>query len=126
MTLRQGNEIDSYDTPTPEKTLPTDWHSISNDELENHHWGMNHLDAQSWRFYLPAFLGYSVRHPALGESLVIDTCILTLRSCDSAPPKFKTLTEEQRRAIVGVLEFLAFDPESQVQDAACQALEEYL
>ena len=124
MTLRQGNERDSYREPTPD-AVPLDWRDVSDGELEDHHWGLTHLDPPSWLFYLPAFLSYSVRHPSRGESLVISACVNNLRPPDRVPSRFKLLSSAQRQAAVAVLDFLAFDSESQFQSDACQALEEY-
>jgi hypothetical protein len=124
LSLRQGDEIDSYDTPTPD-TLSTDWREVSERELEEHHWGFTHFDAESWRFYLPAFLVYSVRHFTRGESLVIMACLNNLRPPDRVPSRFSTLSDSQRQAVVSVLEFLAFGCESDFTADACQVLEEY-
>ena len=54
LSLSQGDEIDSYDTPTPD-VFPVDCRDVSEREMEEHHWGFTHFDAESWRFYLPAF-----------------------------------------------------------------------
>ena len=124
LSLRQGDEIDSYHASTPD-VLPVDWRGVSERELEERHWGFTHLDAESWRFYLPAFLAYSVRHFTRGGSLVIVACLSNLRPPDREPPRFKTLAERQRQAVVNVLEFLAFDRESGFMNDACQVLEEY-
>jgi len=123
-SLRQGDEIDSYNTPTPD-AAPVDWRNVSDDELETHHWGFTHLDAESWRFYLPAFLSYSVRHLSSGDSLVIDVCLNNLRPPDREPSRFHTLNDCQRRTVISVLEFLAFESESRFSSDACQVLEEY-
>jgi hypothetical protein len=74
---------------------------------------------------LPAFLTYSVRHLSRGESLVIAACLSNLRSPDRVPPRFSTLSDRQRQTVVSVLEFLAFDSESDFTADACQVLEEY-
>jgi len=123
-SLRQGDEIDSHDTPTPD-ALPVDWRDVPEGELEEHQWGFTHLDAESWHFYLPAFLAYSVRHFSRGESLVIAACLSNLRPPDRVPSRFSTLTDSQRQAVVSVLEFLAFGCESDFSADACQVLEEY-
>jgi hypothetical protein len=123
LSLRQGDEIDSHDAPTPD--VPVDWRDVAEHELETHHWGFTHLDVESWRFYLPAFLSYSVRHLSRGESLVIAACLSNLRPPDRVPSRFSTLNDGQRRTVVRVLEFLAFDPESGFTADACQVLEEY-
>lgn len=124
LSLRQGDEIDSYIPPTPD-VAPVDWRNVPEHELEEHHWGLTHFDAESWRFYLPAFLAYSVRHPSRGESLVISACLNNLRPPDRVPSRFNTLSEGQRQTVVSVLEFLAFDDESAFMADACQVLEEY-
>ena len=124
LSLRQGNEIDSYVTPTLD-VLPVDWRDVLEPGLEGQHWGFTHLDAVSWHFYLPAFLAYSVQHFTRGESLVILACINNLRPPDRVPSRFSTLTDGQRRTVVSVLEFLAFGSESEFAAEACQVLEEY-
>lgn len=124
LSLKQGDEIDSYDKPTPD-TLPADWRDVSRQELEEHHWGFTHLDAESWHFYLPAFLTYSVRHFTHGESLVITACLNNLRPPDRVPSRFSTLTNSQRQVVINVLEFLAFGCESDFTADACQVLEEF-
>src|SRR6185436_11787880 len=93
--------------------------------LEQYHWGLAHLDSESWLFYLPAFLSYSVRHSGAGSSLVLDACLATLRPPDREPPRLKALSEMQRQVVRAVLEYLAFDERSAVQQYACQVLEEY-
>ena len=124
LSLRQGDEIDSHATPTPD-VLPADWRDVSERELEEHQWGFTNLDAESWRFYLPAFLAYSVRHFSRGESLVIAACLSNLRPPDRVPPRFSTLTDSQRQAVISVLKFLAFGCESDFTADAYQVLEEY-
>src|SRR5690606_17943789 len=121
---RQGDEMDNHDTPTPDD-LPEDWREIPERELEEHQWGLAHLDAASWHFHLPAFLAYSVRHFSRGESLVIAACLSSLRPPDRVPSRFRLLTDTQRQVVVSILEFLAFGCESDFSDAASQALEEY-
>ena len=124
LSLRQGDEIDSHDAPTPDVALG-DWRDVPEHELETYHWGFTHLDAESRRFYLPAFLAYSVRRLSRGESLVINACLNNLRPPDRVPSRFSTLSDCQRRTVVSVLEFLAFDSESDFTADACQVLEEY-
>ncbi len=124
LSLRQADEIDSYSSPTSD-VLPTSWRVVPEQELEAHHWGFTHLDATSWHFYLPAFLTYSVCHLSRGESLVIADCLSNLRPPDRTPSRFNTLSDCQRQTVVSVLEFLAFDSESEFTADACQVLEEY-
>src|SRR5689334_17972513 len=92
ISLRQGDEIDSQHAPTPD-VVPLDWRDVAEHELETHHWGFTHLDVESWCFYLPAFLSYSVRHLSRGESLVIAACLSNLRPPDRVPSRFSTLDD---------------------------------
>lgn len=124
LSLRQADEIDSYSTPTPDVS-PADWRNVPDHELEAYHWGFTHVDADSWRFYLPTFLAYSVRYLSCEGSLVVAVCLSNLRPPDRVPSRFGTLTDSQRQVVISVLEFLAFDPESQFSAEACQVLEEY-
>jgi hypothetical protein len=124
LSLRQGDEIDSHETPAPD-VIPVNWRDVPENELETYHWGFTYLDAESWRFYLPAFLTYSVRYLSRGKSLVVAACLSNLRPPDKVPSRFSTLSVCQRRTVVTVLEFLAFDSESDFTTDACQVLEEY-
>ena len=60
MTLRGGDAVDSYDLPPPydeELDQPTD------DYLQQYaYFALPHLDALSWRYYLPFLIDYSLRH----------------------------------------------------------------
>ena len=126
MTLKEGNDMDSYETPSPEVgVVRDDWRRIPESCLEQYHWGMAHLDPYSWLFYLPAFLSYSLRHADAEGSLVLQACLQTLRPPDREPPRLRALNDAQREVVRAVLEHLAFDERSSVQNAACQVLEEY-
>ena len=60
MTLRAGDAVDSYDLPPPydeELDQPTD------DYLQQYaYFALPHLDALSWRYYLPFLIDYGLRH----------------------------------------------------------------
>ena len=126
ISLRQGDQLDNHDIPSADPdSIRDDWRCVPESYLEQYHWGVCHLDPESWRFYLPALLSYSVRHPQDGGSLVLVACLNTLRPPDREPPRFKILSEPQRRVVCRVLDYLAFDDVSRVQRDACQVLEEY-
>ena len=126
MSLKQADEVDtSYAVSSLDDIRPADWRSVADAELENFHWGLAHLDAQSWRFYLPVFLVYSIRHASSGGSLVVNACVQSLRPPDRVPPRLSVLAPRQRKAVVATLEFLAFDPQSGFKEDADKALREY-
>ena len=55
-SLRSGNAIDDYGTPVPFDAVLD---ATSDLYLESFHWGLPHLDAISWRHYLPYLIDYA-------------------------------------------------------------------
>jgi hypothetical protein len=122
MSLRAGNSRDEYreapsfdpdlDRPTPEY-------------LERYFWGIAHLDAESWRYYLPILLGYALQNIANGRSMAVDAFLASLRPPDREPPRLEALSAEQKAEVVAMLDKLAFEDGSAWKSQAITALEEY-
>lgn len=104
ITLRQGEAQDDYEEPAPE-TMPRDWRSVSDEDLELYPAGLSYLDDESRRFYAPAFLHYVVRHRGAPPSLALAQVL----------PRFP-LTPPQVNAVEMALEYLAFDRNWEVAD----------
>src|SRR5215467_14457960 len=120
MTLRQGDAIDSYAEPP----LRDETDVVTDGYLQKYCWGLNHLDASSWRHYLPALADLAERR--IGDNCnAIDALINSLRPPDRDPPRLASLTPSQEVAVRELLELLAFSEESVWQAQACQALEEW-
>lgn len=122
LSLRGGNDLDSYDLPRPwdpAADQPTDQY------LEANHWGVAHLDPVSWRHYLPILIGYALRHRREQGDPVIEALLWSLRPPDRDPPRLGSLTPLQEAVIVELLDALAFLSDSAHQELACQVLEEY-
>lgn len=121
MTLRGGDCLDDHrDAPPydPAIDAPSDTY------MEAFHWGVAHLDAASWRHYLPQLADYVVRNFDKG-TLVGEATISSLCAPDRDPPRLATLTPGQERAVTTFLEFLAFTDGSAYQDGACRAIDEW-
>lgn len=122
MTLRGGNAVDSYDVAPPFDPVldnPTDAY------LEAHtFWGLTHLDAASWRHYLPRLIDYAFRHMD-DPGMVVEGLLYNLRPPDREPPRLASLTQEQESVIVAFLEELAFGDDSANSELAMQVLEEW-
>ena len=84
-----------------------------------------HLDAESWRFYLPHLLRYALDNIANPASNAIDSILHSLRPPDRDPPRFGALTRAQQAAVVAALDQLAFSEHSVWKEPAMIALEEY-
>jgi hypothetical protein len=122
-SLRGGNDIDSYNSPTPfdpTDDAPTDTY------LERHaFWGLPHLDARSWRHYLPRLIDYALRHPD-DPAMVTEALVSSLRPPDRFPPRLGSLNEMQEAAVRAFLEAVAIEPTGgTAHEEAQQALEEW-
>jgi hypothetical protein len=104
LTLRGANAVDAYGVPEPydaEMDAPTDAY------LEAYSfWAMPYLDARSWRHYLPRLAEYALRHPE-DRAMVAESLVRSLRPPDRIPARLTTLSPEQERVIVALLELLA-------------------
>jgi uncharacterized protein DUF6714 len=122
MSLRGGNARDNGQDPPPfdatadRPTAPY---------IEEHHWGIHHLDTESWRYYLPILCEHSMKNIANGSSMAVHTFLSSLRPPDRDPPRFGILTSSERQQIVSLLDKLAFDESSSWKDEATLVLEEY-
>ncbi len=115
LSLRGGNARDEY-REVPEYDPVTD--KLSPDYLEAYCWGLPHLDAVSWRYYLPFLLGYAIQNISNPRSNMVETLLSSLRPPDRDPPRFGSLTASEQDAVVTVLDSLAFSDDSVWKDAA--------
>ena len=120
-TLRQADAVDSYGAAPPFDAAQD---ALSSDYLNRYAWGIAHLDAASWRHYLPA-LGELAIQSLSQPSLAVDGLIESLRPPDRDPPRLASLSAAQEVVLRELLELLAFSAESIWQRQACQALEEW-
>jgi hypothetical protein len=124
VTLRGGDALDSYSSPPPYDAAldaPTDAY------IERYaYWGLNFLDAASWRHYLPRLIDYTFGHLHDSTGMVADGLLFSLRPPDREPPRLATLTPVQEAVIVAFLEELAFAEDGAPhREDALVALEEW-
>lgn len=122
MSLRGGAAIDDNHTAPP---FDFEVDRASPEYLEKYYWGISHLDAVSWRYYLPILTEHTLRNFATSESNAVDAFLASLRPPDRDPPRFTSLTTDQERAVVAMLDTLAFDEASKWKSQAMLALEEF-
>ena len=120
MSLRGGDALDSYREPPP---FDASQDGVSDAYLEQHFWGVAHLDPDSWRHYLPHLIAFALRHVGEGSNAV-DALLLSLRPPDREPPRLGSLSTRQSAVVAQFLEDLAFASDSAHQELACQVLEE--
>ncbi len=123
LTLRGGNDVDSYSRPRP-------YDPVEDAETDTYferfaYWGLIYLDARSWRHYLPGLIDYTLRKPD-DPAMVTEALVRSLRPPDRYPPRLATLTPEQEAVIADFLEQLALgEGWPHVREEAQQALEEW-
>ena len=122
ISLRGGNALDDYESPPAyDPTLD----AVTGEYLEAYHFGIAFLDPASWRYYLPILLTYGLSQMEAGTSTALDTFLFSLRPPDRDPPRFSTLSQDQRAVVISFLELLGFSAESKYQDDSLMALQEY-
>src|SRR5690242_2519362 len=90
-TLRSGDSLDSYGGSIP---FDREVDAVCDGYLARYCWGVNYLDAESWRYYLPALGAFALRHLE-SSSLVVDALIASLRPPDREPPRLGSLDPVQ-------------------------------
>jgi hypothetical protein len=121
VSLRGGNALDEYKYP---EAFDPVLDAVSDAYLERYWWGVAHLDAPSWRHYLPHLIEYSLRRRRDHE-MVIEALLTSLRPPDREPPRLASLSVEQESVVSAFLDVLAFDDASVHQELARTALEEW-
>lgn len=121
VSLRGGNALDGYDLPEPfdpALDAPTD------EYFERHWWGVAHLDAPSWRHYLPQLMRYALRRRDTYD-MATEALLISLRPPDRTPPRLASLSAAQQAVVVEFLDTMAFDEASAHTELAQTALEEW-
>jgi hypothetical protein len=120
--LRAGNAMDNYEEPPkydPIVDKPTD------EYLEKYYWGIAYLDPDSWKHYLPILINYTIRNKVNSGAMVIDSFLASLRPPDREPPRLGSLSIDEEKAVIEVLDSLAFSEDSGWNETAIMLLEEY-
>ncbi len=123
-SLRGGAAIDSYADPPPfdpEVDKPTDEY-VRTYTFD----GLNYLDAQSWRHYLPRLIEYALDCRSASLGMAVEGLLWSLRPPDRVPPRLGSLSKEQEEVVVSFLEHLAFSDEAVPErELVLQVMEEW-
>lgn len=133
VTLHEAEAMDDYAGPewrAEARRLDPDgpWEAVPDAHLAGCPWGMPYLDPQSWAFYIPAYIVWSLRHEDDGGHLVHNFLIYTFAHTAPDPEPnslehYRLLTPAQAAAVCRFLRYRAagdFDG-----DVAREALETY-
>jgi hypothetical protein len=125
VTLHEADVIDEYGSPEERQAArledaETRWQDVPDTDIENYDWVLSFFDAKGFRYYIPAFMTWTLRHYRTTDSLSSDTTIYTLNGLED---RFKLLTRSQRRAICRFLRYFAEEAGEFIEDQARVALE---
>ena len=109
--LKEGDGIDDYAEADVLDQLHTedersDWHRLSSDDLLSHQFSISFMDAEGFRFHLPAWMLAELRDEGI-VGLISSLC----RIAPHAEHKFALLSPEQRSVVREFLEFMRDDPD---------------
>ena len=136
ITLHEAEVIDSYgddDQRARARRLDTEssWERVPDAAIEECQWALSHLDPLSWRFYVPAYMSWSLAHFLTSDSIVSDFTIYTFlineddeRLVAYAQERFRTLDAAQSRAVCQFLRYMAANDSRCDGNAARRALEQ--
>lgn len=84
----------------------TDWRSHSVSALRQHEFALTIFTPSAYRYYLPAFLVCSVRHPAEADIIPDHIVWGLLRDISGDRERIHALTKKERSAVARFLEWL--------------------
>jgi hypothetical protein len=105
-TLRGGDSLDAYEQPPP---YDPGLDAATDDYVETYaSYGLVYVDADSWRHYLPRLIEHALRNHDVRDrpraGLAIGALLGSLRPPERDPPRLATLTIEQERVIIDLLD----------------------
>ena len=102
------------------------WADVPEKDIENHPEALSFLDAPGYRFYLPAYMIWSLKNYRISGSLSSDYTIYSLAPDNKAKDnawklkRFRTFTPAQGRAIFRFLKFMAECTDGYADDFAAK------
>lgn len=117
VSLREGEVLDEYgdaEQLAAARALDTDtrWQDVSDDDLWKYNISLTYFDAKGFRYYLPAYMTYDIRHWGQDkfDGFVLPYLILTRLTKTGrysfTMERFSLITPPQGKAICSFLLFL--------------------
>jgi len=136
ITLHEAEVIDTYGTMKERVRgrrldVAPCWEAIPDSHLEECSGALSHLDPQSWRYYLPRFMEWTLTHYQTSKSITVDYTIYSLLLAEDAlinqhlRERFRQLTAEQARVVCRFLQLMAREDGHVDAASAAQALQRF-
>lgn len=137
ITLHEAEVIDEYGSAEERRDarkLDTDqeWEEIPDEHIEECTTALCHVDPESWRYYIPRYMEWSLSHFRTNDSFVSDSTIYTFDPSSTNPAlteysmaRYRQLTPEQSRAVCRFLRYMAQNGDHADDVIAEEALRKY-
>ena len=115
--LNEAEGIDAYGTEAEravarKRDVDVRWEEVPEAEIERHADILPFLDPKGWRYYLPAYMRWTLTHYGRSSSMSVDSTIYTLAPGTAqelksrALERFKTLSGNQAATVCRFLRFM--------------------
>lgn len=86
-----------------------DWRDLSDSMVENEYGALAFLSPEGFRFFIPAYMSFTLRHPESGAAAVQSTLMSLSPEYDQmfTPSKFAMLDAAQSAAVIAFLEAMS-------------------
>jgi hypothetical protein len=136
VTLHEADVIDDYGSAAERaaaRRLDTDerWQDVPDDDIEAHGGTLSFVDAKGFRYYLRAYMVWTLRHHETSDSISSMHSIFSLTLSDEVDmrdwklERFRAFDDRQARAICGFLRYMAAHADGGNDELASQALSAY-
>lgn len=137
ISIHEAEVIDSYGSAEEREEArrldtETSWDRVPDLDIENCTTALCHLDPDGWRYYIPAYMIWSLRHFRVNDSNVSDFTIYTFDPSASDRgvreynlARYRLLDDAQSRAVCRFLRYLAANDDHADSRVANIALAEY-
>lgn len=116
VTLHEADVIDDYGSDAERqkaRRLDQDsrWQDVPETDIENYPI-LCFLDPKGWRYYIAAYMVWSLRHHMTSDSMSVDSTIYTFKLSKKEDlrkwemSRYSTLTESQSKAVCNFLRFM--------------------
>ncbi len=131
VTLHEAEVIDSCGSDKKRrqgrrKDTDARWQDVPDKMIENHYSILSFLDIKGFRYYLPAYMRWSLKHFQVSDSAASDFTIYALaprgkgKLSKTDGERFAAFTPEQCAVIYRFLRFMATRSDGRADEAAAQ------
>jgi hypothetical protein len=136
ISLHEAEVIDecgSEEEQATARALDTEdrWEDIPDQHIEECIAALAFVDPESWRYYIPRYMEWSLRHFRTSDSIVSDFTIYTFAGSNEPElreyslQRYRLLTPHQSRAVYRFLRYMAAHGERADSHVANDAIREY-